>query len=91
MKNLEKIFKGLANRRRLAIIKLLAKNKQLSVTDIAKQIKLSFKATSKHLSVLRQLDIVDRNQVGLTAYYRFSHTLPHPVNMLVSTISNSRE
>lgn len=91
MKNLEKIFKGLANRRRLAVLKLLVKNKELSVADIAGRIKLSFKATSKHLSVLRQLDIVDRNQVGLTMYYRLSHPLPHPVNMLISTISNSSE
>ena len=91
MKNLEKILKGLANRRRLAIIKLLIKNKEFDVADIAAIIKLSFKAASKHLGILRQLDIVDRTQVGLTAYYHLSRPLPPIVQAVISFISNSRE
>lgn len=87
-KDLEKILKGLANRRRLAIIKLLAKQKELSVADIAQAIKLSFTATSKHLGILRQLDILDRNQVSLTVYYSLSHPLPDAVQKLFTLIAN---
>ena len=91
MKQLEKIFKGLANRRRLAIIQLLHKEKELTVAEIARRIKLSFTSTSKHLGLLRQLDIVDRRQESLTAYYCLSDSLPHLVKHVIPTISNSRE
>ncbi|MEK9179998.1 MAG: metalloregulator ArsR/SmtB family transcription factor [Patescibacteria group bacterium] len=91
MKELEKIFKGLANRRRLAILRLLKSKKELSVADIAREIKLSFTSTSKHLRILNQLDILDRRQENLTVYYRLADPLPAVVKMVISTISNSRE
>ena len=91
MKQLEKIFKGLANRRRLAIIQLLSRKKELPVNMIADHIHLSFTSTSKHLGLLRQLDIVDRRQESLTVYYRLADPLPHIIQHVISTISNSRE
>lgn len=89
--NLEKIFKALANRRRLAIIRLLSKNKEMSVADIAAKINLSFTSASKHLQILHQLDILDRRQESLVVYYRLANPLPSVVKQLISTISNSRE
>ena len=91
MKQLERIFKGLANRRRLAIIRLLSKKKELSVADIAREINLSFTSTSKHLGLLRHLDIVDRKQESLTVYYRLADPLPPLIKLVLVTISNSRE
>ncbi len=91
MKQLEKIFKGLANRRRLAIIALLSRKKEMAVADIADEIGLSFTATSKHLGILRNLDILDRRQESLTVYYRLANPLPPVIKLLLSTISNSRE
>jgi|SRR3989338_6952618 len=60
MKDLEKILKVLASRRRLAILQYLKKSKEANVGDIAEEIKLSFKATSKHLAVLSAVDIIER-------------------------------
>ncbi len=91
VKQLERILKGLANRRRLAIIKLLAHRKELPVASIADHIRLSFTSTSKHLSLLHQLDVVERRQESLTVYYCLSDTPPPVVKLLLSTISNSRE
>lgn len=91
IKQLEKILKGLANRRRLTIIKNLLKEKELSVAEIARRIHLSFTSTSKHLGILHQIDIVDRRQESLTVYYRLSDSLPSVVKPLLHTISNSRE
>jgi DNA-binding transcriptional ArsR family regulator len=91
IKYIEKVFKGLANRRRLAIIKLLIKERELPVAEISKQINLSFTSTSKHLGILRQLDIVDRRQESLTIYYRLADPLPYVIKQLVVTLSNSRE
>ncbi len=91
MRNLEKIFKGLANRRRLAIIKTLAKDSELPVAEIARRIKLSFTSTSKHLAILYHLEILDKRQENLTVFYRVGNSIPSVVQKLLSDISNSRE
>ena len=91
MKNLEKILKGLANRRRLRIIKLLLKNKEMTVTEISEMINLSFKSTSRHLSILRHLEIVDKRQMGLNMRYYLSHPLPAVLKLILPYIPNSHE
>ncbi len=75
MKETEKILKALANSRRLAILKFLNSTTKASVGDIAKQIKLSFKATSKHLGILRAADILEREQVNLCMFYSLNRPL----------------
>lgn len=87
MKDLERILKALANKRRLAIVRFLRKEKEATVGDIAETIKLSFKATSKHLGILASADIVDKEQRSLQMWYRLSPAM-HP---LAKHISNSLE
>ena len=72
MKMMEKILKAVANQRRLLILKLLMKNKEMNVAEIAGNIELSFKSTSRHLSQLAGLDIVGKDQKGLFMYYSVS-------------------
>ena len=69
MKNLERIFKAVANRRRLAILAFLKNKHEATVGQIAEAIKLSFTATSRHLSVLRSADLIEKDQRGLEVYY----------------------
>jgi len=78
MKQLEKILKALANKRRLAILQLLKNNREELVGEIARNIKLSFKATSKHLAILFSADILDKDQRSLQIYYSLSKTM-HPM------------
>ncbi len=68
-KELERILKALANKRRILILKYLKSKHNASVGEIASHIELSFKATSKHLVILLRLDIVDTEQVGLSMIY----------------------
>ncbi len=75
-KELEKVLKALANKRRLAILKYLKSHRQASVGEIAGTIKLSFRATSKHLAILSAADILDKEQHGLQIYYRLAGSLP---------------
>ncbi len=82
MKELERQLKALANRRRLGIVKFLGKAKSASVGEIAKEIKLSFKSTSRHLAVLRSADIVSRDQASLQAIYSL-HNAPHPISRYI--------
>lgn len=78
MKDLEKILKALANRRRLIILKLLKERHEVSVSDIASHLRLSFRSTSRHLATLRAVEVVDREQKGLTVYYRIADN-HHPI------------
>lgn len=68
-KDLEKILKALANKRRLLMLKIFKKRKKISVGDMAKEIKLSFKSTSKHFAILYSASIVEKEQVSLNMYY----------------------
>ncbi len=72
MKDLEKILKALANQRRSAILKLLKDKEELIVGDLACGIKLSFKSTSRHLSVLLSVGIVEREQRGPEMFYKIA-------------------
>lgn len=81
-----RLLKALANRRRLQIIRYLARTKEATVADIAEHLKLSLKATSKHLQLLIQTDILDRRQQSLFVYYRLvkpSHSVVHEVLTLL--------
>lgn len=70
MTNLERELKALANKRRLAIVNFLDNKTEASVGDTADHIRLSFKATSKHLLILAAADIVDKEQKSKTVFYR---------------------
>ncbi|MEK7060289.1 MAG: ArsR family transcriptional regulator [Patescibacteria group bacterium] len=77
-KELIKILKALANHRRVAILKYLKRIGKASVGEISQAIKLSFKATSKHLIILSNADIVEKEQISLTMLY-FLPKDKHPI------------
>lgn len=84
--NLERLLKAVANRRRLAILKYLKGHNEASVSELSRNIKLSFRSTSKHLAILAARDLVEKEQKGLRVFYRLPAILPaiikHPVAML---------
>lgn len=78
VKEIERVLKALGNKRRLGIIRYLNNKSQASVGDIAEEIKLSVKSTSRHLAVLFVVDLVDREQVHTTVFYRLAKP-PSPI------------
>lgn len=72
----ERMLKALANGRRLRIAGLLAGKGEMCVTDIAAAIGLSFKATSRHLTILARADVLKVEQRGLSVFYRLA--VPRP-------------
>lgn len=86
MKQFEKILKALANKRRLAIVQFLKNNPQGSVGEIAEAIKLSFKATSKHLAILSAADIVDPEKRSLQVYYSLSAQCPPLAKQIIKKL-----
>lgn len=84
MKDFEKTFKALANKRRLAIVKYLKNKKEAPVWDVSEEIKLSFKATSKHLNLLSNADILDKEQRNTEVFYNLSSKSKKIVKDIIS-------
>ncbi|OHA88990.1 MAG: hypothetical protein A3C70_00570 [Candidatus Zambryskibacteria bacterium RIFCSPHIGHO2_02_FULL_43_14] len=75
-RDLERILKALANKRRLVIISFLKKDKEANVGEIAGAIHLSFKSTSRHLAVLFGAGILDKEQRSSEVFYRLNDSIP---------------
>ncbi len=86
MKELEKNLKALANRRRLAILKWLKVHKEAPVGEIAQEIHLSFRSTSKHLTVLLACEIVIKDQRGLQMFYSLAIAQKPEVKHVISIL-----
>lgn len=87
MKNTEQVLKALANKRRLAILKFLKKEKSGTVGEIAEAIGLSFKSTSRHLAILYAGNILDREQKSREMWY----SIPSKINHIAKYIIHSYE
>lgn len=72
---MEKVLKALANLKRLSIIKVLKDSDEKFVGEIADDIDLSIRATSKHLKILSAVDIVEKGQRGPQIFYMLSPNL----------------
>jgi ArsR family transcriptional regulator, arsenate/arsenite/antimonite-responsive transcriptional repressor len=82
----EKLFKALANRRRLQILAILKHDREANVGDIAAELRISFKATSKHLAVLSSADILQREQRSLFMFYSIASSLPPAAKMAIANL-----
>ena len=85
-KEIERVLKALANKRRLAIVKYLHKRERASVGAIAEEIKLSFKSTSHHLLLLSAADLLEREQTNTTVLYRLARPVPSVLKVVLSIL-----
>lgn len=83
MKRWTQIFKVLANINRLKIVKLLFEGQPMTVADISREIRVSFKGTSKHLILLHNLDILSNQGKDGHVYYAFNHDMPSDIKRVV--------
>ena len=85
-KEVERVLKALANRRRLGIVNLLYGGREMNVGDIADSIKLSFKATSKNLNILTNAGILDRESHSILMYYMLDKSAPDLIKKICKAI-----
>mgnify|MGYP001586999093 FL=1 len=85
-KEMERNLKALANRRRLAIIRFLKNRKEATVGEIADNIKLSFRSTSKHLGVLSASDVIEKEQRSSQVFYRLNTVFSEPAHRIISLL-----
>ena len=83
---LERLLKALANKRRVSIIRILVAKGEMTVGALAEHIKLSFKSTSRHLSVLISAGILDREQRSLSVFYKIAPDMSKISRNLISLL-----
>lgn len=86
LKNLEKINKAIGNNKRLLILQLLKNGKRKSVSWIAEKLKLSIKSTSKHLLILKNVNLLDSEQESLVVFYFLNKETPGFVKELLKLL-----
>lgn len=85
MKRWSVVFKTLSNINRLKIIKLLSGNQQMSVSRIAEELDISFKATSKHLLMLHDLDILNSTGKSGQVFYSLNRkNMPSDIKQTIA-------
>ena len=79
-------LKALANRRRLAIITFVKIKREVTVGEIAEEIKLSFRSTSKHLGILAAAGILEKEQRSAQVHYFLGSNLSEPARRIVTLL-----
>lgn len=67
--NATETLRAVAHPIRLAIIDLLAKNGELSVTEIHENLDIEQAIASHHLRILKNKNVVKVNRIGKNSYY----------------------
>ena len=80
------VFRALGDPTRLAVFQCLAEG-ELSVTELTERFTVSQPAISQHLSVLREVGLVETRRVGKNVYYK-AH--PKGIQPVVEWISRYR-
>ncbi len=70
------IFKAMGNVNRIKIIQMLKYGKKLNVTQVSNDLGISLKATSQHLIILQNLNILEAEGKQGHVFYNLSKTLP---------------
>ncbi len=73
------VFKALGNINRIKIIQMLVKVQSLNVTQIANELGISLKATSQHLIILQNLDVLEALGKQGHVYYSLNTSLPSDI------------
>lgn len=82
------IFKALGNINRIKIIEMLSGGQSLSVTDIAGKIKISIKSTSRHLMILRNLELLDAEGKNGHVFYSLNKPVPEDIKRAIKLFVN---
>ncbi len=89
MKRWTQVYKALANISRLRIIKVLSDGGERSVSEIAKEIHVTFKGTSKHLRLLYNLDVVSSDGKAGHVFYSLNSKMPKDMKQAVDLVLRS--
>ncbi|MDP3975166.1 MAG: metalloregulator ArsR/SmtB family transcription factor [Candidatus Jorgensenbacteria bacterium] len=87
LKNWASIFKGFGNVNRLKILEVLSDRKEASVTELCDLLGISFKNTSRNLSILSNLGLVEYRGKEGRVFYSISTDLDSDTKILLRLFS----
>ena len=85
-RQLVKLFKALANPRRVELLIHLKRHRIMNVSFAAEKLDLSFRSTSKHLQKLEEVGLVDRKKISNEAHYSLSSGILSEIMLLFARI-----
>jgi ArsR family transcriptional regulator len=86
MRKMTKVFKALSDSNRIRILKML-EVKPLCVCEITEILRLATSTVSKHLSILREADLIADSKEGKWVIYRLNQSSQNePANKLLPLI-----
>jgi ArsR family transcriptional regulator len=85
MRELERIFKALADRNRLRIMKML-EVKPMCVCEITAVLGIAQPSVSRHLSILRDADLLDGEKYGIWTNYSLSRSTDDIVSTVITSM-----
>ncbi|MBP7653174.1 winged helix-turn-helix transcriptional regulator [Candidatus Dependentiae bacterium] len=77
-----RFFKCLSNKTRFLVLKVLSGNDEISITELSRILNSSVSTTSKHLSILKNLYLVNCRIKGKYVYYKLKN------RRIISVINN---
>ena len=84
-----RVLRALNHRLRQQIIKTIAENKRITVTDLFVRLRLEQSVASQHLAILRLAGIVVPERSGKFIYYRISADRIASINHLSDGLINA--
>ncbi len=90
MKRWTQIFKALSNINRVRIIVILFDHDRLPVSEIADILDISLKATSKHLIILHNLDVLSSKGRDNRVYYWINPDMPGDIKRAVKLFAKTQ-
>lgn len=82
MRNLVKVFKALSDGNRLRILKML-EVRPLCVCEMTLSLNLATSTVSKHLSLLREADLILDKKDGKWVYYSLNDKVQHQYGQII--------
>ncbi len=86
---IEKTMKALADPVRREILNLLKKGR-MAAGDIVEQFDISGAAISRHLSILREADLIRDKREGKFIYYELNASVLEEILMWISTLKGEK-
>ncbi|PIU82859.1 MAG: hypothetical protein COS68_07160 [Elusimicrobia bacterium CG06_land_8_20_14_3_00_38_11] len=81
-----KIFKAVANERRVKIIRMFGKKDEMTVNNIADELNLSLPSVSKHLLKLENVGLLKKRQTSKWIYYSLNLDKNKRINFAILKI-----
>jgi len=85
MRNLEKIFKALADRNRLRILKML-EVKPMCVCEITEVLGIAQPSVSRHLGILRDAGLLEDQKDGIWTVYSLGRSTDDAIATLLTSL-----